>query len=251
MFSISGVKKRKTIRKDTKDIDEDEIAHGGWWCIKNEADLKGGSFAIEASANCYVMALDNGRFTLGVPHKAGEGPSPEEQFVVIKPPDAQWINLKSGYGKYIGVDSKGVVAAYLDAAGAHERWEVVFQDQQTALLGSNGCFLSMESDAEGYLVATNRMAEENEIIKVSVLFWSFSPFFDSRTNNIKANEVDVPTIEGSSKECEMAYVKLYQHSKVRLNPEDKTYVKKAKGEGNLHEVLLDRREKMKADRYCK
>jgi protein FRG1 len=28
-------------------------------------------------------------------------------------------------------------------------------------------------------------------------------------------------------------------------------VKKARVEGNLHEVLLDRREKMKSDKFCK
>ena len=36
-----------------------------------------------------------------------------------------------------------------------------------------------------------------------------------------------------------------------MNQEDKSVLKKAKKDGALHEVMLDRREKMKADRYCK
>ena len=38
---------------------------------------------------------------------------------------------------------------------------------------------------------------------------------------------------------------------MKINPEGKDSLKVAKKEGKLHEVMLDRRAKMKADRYCK
>ena len=38
---------------------------------------------------------------------------------------------------------------------------------------------------------------------------------------------------------------------MRVAEEDREEVKKARVEGTLHETLLDRRSKMKADRYCK
>jgi len=38
---------------------------------------------------------------------------------------------------------------------------------------------------------------------------------------------------------------------MRLAEGDREEVKKARLEGSLHETLLDRRSKMKADRYCK
>lgn len=38
------------------------------------------------------------------------------------------IALKSGYGKYLGVNSEGLVVGRSDAIGAREQWEPVFQD---------------------------------------------------------------------------------------------------------------------------
>lgn len=38
---------------------------------------------------------------------------------------------------------------------------------------------------------------------------------------------------------------------MRINTESRETLKAAKAEGTLHEALLDRRSKMKADRYCK
>ncbi len=49
---------------------------------------------------------------------------------------------------------------------------------------------------------------------------------------------------------ELNYVKKFQNHKIRISNEDRTVLVKAKKEGDLHEVLLDRRSKMKADRYC-
>lgn len=43
----------------------------------------------------------------------------------------------------------------------------------------------------------------------------------------------------------------FQDKKLRISAEDKVHLEKAKIEGVLHEKLLDRRTKMKADRYCK
>lgn len=43
----------------------------------------------------------------------------------------------------------------------------------------------------------------------------------------------------------------FQDKKLRINKSDVKELEAAKEEGNLHETLLDRRSKMKADRYCK
>lgn len=43
----------------------------------------------------------------------------------------------------------------------------------------------------------------------------------------------------------------FQDKKMRMIGGQKSDLKKAKKEGKLHESLLDRRAKTKADRYCK
>jgi len=50
---------------------------------------------------------------------------------------------------------------------------------------------------------------------------------------------------------------MYQHSRVELknkcisyNVADKSEVKRAQREGDLHETLLNRRAKLKSDKYC-
>ena len=56
------------------------------------------------------------------------------------------------------------------------------------------------------------------------------------------------------KSCELSYVKKFQSfqdRRLRISSEAVRDLKKAKKEGNIREKLLDRREKMKADRYCK
>lgn len=85
-----------------------------------------GTVAIEFGSHVYMKALDNGLFTLGIPHSEGEGPSPEEILTAI-PVNETKVALKSGYGKYLGVDKKGVVVGRSDAVGALEQWEPIFQ----------------------------------------------------------------------------------------------------------------------------
>lgn len=85
-----------------------------------------GSVAIEFSPSAYVKALDNGLFTLGAPHDEGDGPSPEEILTAIKVNESK-IALKSGYGKYLGIDKNGVVTGRSDAVGSMEQWEPIFE----------------------------------------------------------------------------------------------------------------------------
>jgi protein FRG1 len=43
----------------------------------------------------------------------------------------------------------------------------------------------------------------------------------------------------------------FQDKKLRVNTNDRSELEQARVECNLHEAILDRRSKMKADRYCK
>ncbi|XP_026749004.1 protein FRG1 homolog [Galleria mellonella] len=232
-------KHKKAEKSEDSKVDEDCVRHGGWWKAAKIEDVTG-SISIEFGNNTYISALDNGLFTIGAPHGDGEGPSPEEIFTAF-PAGENKFALKSGYGKYLGVSKDGVVIGRSDAVGPMEQWEPVWQDGKTAILSSLNKFMSVNS--EDSVVAENSMAGEQEFCSI-------------RSNKSReVNKVVIPEEEqGDLAEVEVNYVKKFQKfqdKKLRVNDGSVSELKRAKLDGNLHETLLDRRSKMKADRYCK
>lgn len=56
----------------------------------------------------------------------GDSPLPEEILTAITISETR-IALKSGYGKYLGVDKDGLIVGRSDAIGPLEQFEPVFQ----------------------------------------------------------------------------------------------------------------------------
>lgn len=238
-------KKRKLKRKEEECVVaaeyDDTVAHGGWWKATRASEVTG-TVAIEFGKHVYVKALDNGLFTLGAPHEEGQGPSPEEILTAFPIGETGKVALKSGYGKYLGVDKNGVVVGRSDAVGVIEQWEPIFQDDKLAILNSNDRFISVTNEDD--VVCRSRTAGPSEFCTVR-----------NMTRKAQDPSKDVPKEEqGSLRDVEVNYVKKFQKfqdKKLRVSKEDSSKLEKAKREGNLHEALLDRRSKMKADRYCK
>ncbi|CAG9820081.1 unnamed protein product [Phaedon cochleariae] len=227
--------------KQAPEIDEDSIAHGNWWKIIKTEQITG-PIAIEFGNHTYVKALDNGLFSIGAPHTEGEGPSPEEILTAVLINERK-VAFKSGYNKYLKVEKNGIVTGRSDAIGAMEQWEPVFQDGKTALQGSNTCFLSIDPEDDS-LVANAVKAGTGQFIKLR-----------SQTVKEDHSHDGTPNEEiGGISQIEINYVRKFQKfqdKKLKICKEGKEDLKKAKEDGSLHEVLLDRRSKMKADRYCK
>ena len=60
----------------------------------------------------------------------GDGPAETEVLTCVRVSDSK-IAIKSGYGKYLSVDSKGRVVGRSDAIATREQWEPVFQEAST------------------------------------------------------------------------------------------------------------------------
>lgn len=197
----------------------------------------------------YVRALDNGLFILGAAHSPGETPDPEEILTAVRFNNTQ-IALKSGYNKYLSIDTKNRLVGRSDAIGAREHFEPVFQDLKVALLGANSCFLSADEENPElpYIVARSPTAGPNEMIKIRN---NIDPDVVRRERAAKEKPEEE---KGSLKDAELNYVKKFQSfqdKKVRINEDKSVTLKAAKDSGRFHEVLLDRRSKMKSDKFCK
>ncbi|CAH1108562.1 unnamed protein product [Psylliodes chrysocephalus] len=231
-------KKEKT---ETPKIDLDCTKHGNWWGVTKIEQIVG-PIAIEFGSHTYVKALDNGLFTLGAPHEDGQGPSPEEILTAV-PINERKVAFKSGYNKYLRVEKNGVITGRSDAIGAMEQWEPVFEGGKTALIGYNDCFLSV-SPEDDTVVANAKKAGEEQYLTLR-----------SQTIKEDTSQADAGTEDqGNVKQIEINYIKKFQKfqdKKMRICTEGTDKLKKAQEEGILHESLLDRRSKMKADRYCK
>ena len=249
--------KRKKHKKSKRDREEepsssldleDAKQHGDWFLI-SKFEQMAGQVCLEFGPHQYVRALDNGNLILGAPHCLGECPDPEEVFIAIRASNSQ-IALKTGYNKYLAMDARQRVVGHSDAVGLKEQFDPVFQEGKLALLASNGCFLSIDEDNEElpYLVAKNSTAGSGEMVKLRT---NINP----ELTRIERLKKDIPDEEkGSLRDCEINYVRKYQSfqdKKMRLNSEGPFSLQKAQDKGRLHEELLDRRAKMKSDKFCK
>ncbi|CAF3230257.1 unnamed protein product [Rotaria sp. Silwood2] len=204
------------------------VKHGGWWKVTKFHEING-NVAIEFGTNSYVHSLDNGLFCIGSTRSFGEGPEQQQILTAIRISENK-IALKSGFRKYLAINKNGLVIGRSDAIGMREHFEPVFENGNLALSASNDKFIRFND--EGDPVAMDDRATEGNFI-----------------------QIQLPVEEqGTIRETEINYVKKYQKfqdKKLRINQGDIKNLVDAKKHGSLHEVLLDRREQMKADRYCK
>lgn len=229
---------------------EDAEEHGGWWkCTKYE-HIKD-EVCIEFIPGCYARALSNGSIVLGNLHPPGETPDEEEIFTAIAASTNQ-IAIKSGFGRYLSIDSRKHLVGLSEAIGEPETFLPVFEDSKLALCSSfNDCFLSPDEEVEESqppIVAKATKVGPYEILNIRI---NNDPMkYHSKKDSNTEEEEDL----GQIYEEELNFLKKYQShgdKKMKIKEEDKEILKIAKKEGSMYETLLDKRVKLSSDKYCK
>lgn len=237
-------KKRKFDEVKQDGAKEDELQHGGAWEVSSHEQISG-PVAIEMQDQMYIHGLDNGLFVLGSTHAPGEPPEANEILTAVKV-NEKYFALKSGYGKYLSVNSAGLLIGRSDAIGEKEYFEVEFDydydGRKTYIKASNKGFLNVNSDGDIVAVLDKKSESMLRIRSIAKI-----------EKNVNKN---LPEEERSEdlRNVELNYVKKFQKfqdKRILLSKGDVHELDEAKKSGELHEKLLDRREKMKADRYCK
>lgn len=224
---------------------EDAESHGGWWRVESYEQIKN-EVAIEFIPGCYAKALSNGSIVLGDPHPPGEPPDEEEIFTAVCAATNQ-VAFRSGFGRYLNVDTKKRLMGLSEAIGEQELFLPVFQDYKLALSAYNDCFMSApEADIKQIMVEAER-AGPYEMLNVRVNHDPLKYLGKEKDKTTSAED------SGTLYETELGYLKKYQSNKLKNVSlhEDKKHLKKARVEGELHEALLDKRVKSKSDKYCK
>jgi protein FRG1 len=113
-----------------------------------------------------------------------------------------------------------------------------------AIQAANSCFLSID-DEDDTLVAVRKKVGDNEVCIIRS---------NAHRGEVILKNAPIEEKVENLSQIEENYVRQFQKfqdKKIKINQESKKELKKAKEMGKLHEGLLDRRSKMKADRYCK
>lgn len=160
------------------------------------------------------------------------------------------INLRTGTGegKFLSCDKHGLVSADRDARGPQEEWTpVIFPDGMVAFMNVYEKYLSVDEVAGGSL----QLRGDSEEVGFRERFWvKIQNKFKKEAHEEERKRKEVtapPKIDESSTN------RLYQTwgaGKIVLSKDDKNELKQARKEGRLAEALLDRRSKLKSDRFC-
>ncbi|KAJ3106967.1 hypothetical protein HDU97_005248 [Phlyctochytrium planicorne] len=245
---FKGESKKKSKRKSDQLASGDGTADSnssdpeGWVPTETHDDLNGPVMILTPNSILTLQDSSPLQFTPLPDSESASTYSPAsvaEVFVISRLPTVTpKYSIKSPHGKYLSSDKFGIVSCERDAVGPGEEWEVEFVEGGCLLKSFRDMYLS----AHGTLVrADEEKVGEGAMFKVKCQA--------QNKKSIKRRKV----VEDSGN-VEAEALKKFQSwggGKRVLSKEDQKELKKAQKKGTVNETLLDRREKLKADKFCK
>ncbi|EIN07257.1 hypothetical protein PUNSTDRAFT_114726 [Punctularia strigosozonata HHB-11173 SS5] len=273
-----GKKKRKRDDEDDdgsnsrrrREVNDDDRDPDTWVMPEDPNEIRGPTFIFQPSDPspvCITYDATRARIILNALDKdakteddAGGGPKLLERipsevsqvWVTTRVAGSPTINLRTGTGegKFLSCDKHGIVNADSDARGPQEEWTpVLLPDGMVAFMNVYEKYLSVDEVAGGQL----QLRGDSEEVGFRERFWVKiqNKYKKEATEEQKKKKMEGHSMEPSIDEATTN--RIYQSwgaGKVVTSGKDKAELKKAKKEGRLAEALLDRRAKLKSDRFC-
>ncbi|KAF9106008.1 hypothetical protein BGX29_010773 [Mortierella sp. GBA35] len=282
------IKKKKRKAEDNPEDDNNNDNAEGWVPVKSLSDLGGPLFLTFSSdpPSCLIidekskvnMAIlqapstdpdDDTTSSRNVPvhFDIAEPTTVHQVLVATMIPDSDRLTLKAYNGKYLSSDKFGIVTADTEAIGMQEEWTAIIKADEEeggiAFQSHYGKFLSVDEVAAvdagaragaggagvGGALTGFQIRADSETIGFCELFRAKIQARFRKKAKKAAGDVKIVT-----KDYEFDQSRKFQtwnHGRVIVSNESVKELNKAKKEGRFSEALLDRREKLKSDRYCK
>ncbi|KAF9391911.1 hypothetical protein CPB97_005038 [Podila verticillata] len=263
----SKTKKKKRKAENLADEEDTNANADGWVHVKSLSDLGGPIFLTFSSDPPTSLSVDDKSKVIMRPIESDSSSSSssapsldqaeptvvQQVFVVTMIPDSDRMTLKASNGRYLSSDKFGIVSADTEAIGMQEEWTAILKPEENggiALQSHYGKFLSVDevaAERPGSSLGFQIRAD-SEVIGFCELFQAKIQA-KYRKKAKKTKEVQIAT-----KDYEFEQSRKFQtwnHGRVVVSERDIRELDKAKKQGRFSEALLDRREKVKSDRYCK
>ncbi|KAH9981007.1 FRG1-like family-domain-containing protein [Lactifluus volemus] len=224
------------------------------WVHPDQAtEIRGPTFIFHPSdplSICISFDATRNRIALHPLEKIEDGGSVLERtpsevsqvWVTTRVAGASTINLRTGTGegKFLSCDKHGLVTADREARGPQEEWTpVVLEDGMK--------YLSIDEVAGGQLAlrgdSDNVGFQERFYVKIQNKYKQEAHEEERK----KGGVLDLPSIDEKSTN---AIHQAWGAGRSVVSNGDKRELKRARNEGRLAETLLDRRSKLKSDRFC-
>ncbi|KAF9130059.1 hypothetical protein BG015_004062 [Linnemannia schmuckeri] len=272
-------KKKRKAEDDGEDSKETNDNAEGWVAVRALTDLGGPLFLTFASDPPSCLTVDDkskvSMSTLQPPSqdsddedsrgKPAGGPvsfdtaeptAVHQVLVATMIPDSDRLTLKAYNGKYLSSDKFGIVTAHTEAIGMQEEWTAIIKADEEeggiAFQNHYGKFLSVDEVATETGKGSGggiQIRADSETIGFCEIFRAKIQARFRKKAKKASGEVKIVT-----KDYEFDQSRKFQtwnHGRVIVSNESVKELNKAKKEGRFSEALLDRREKLKSDRYCK
>lgn len=259
-------KKRKREHHDegssSKRVDEDEDPET-WVLPENAAEIRGPTFIVhpsdpspisvnfDSTRNKIILSSLDKDSTSDAPPLLDRTPTEVAQvWVTTRVAGSATINLRTGTGegKFLSCDKHGIVSAFREARGPEEEWTpVLLPDGMVAFMNVYENYLSVDEVAGGSL----QLRGDSEEVGFRERFWlkiqsKYKKEAHEEKKKREAGSELTVIDETSTNHMHQAW----GAGRSVVSKEDKRELKRARKEGRLAEALLDRRAKLKSDRFC-